>query len=95
MIRIIILFSFFSPKKTTLYTFLVKTVAVPSDLCFSFFSYFFLFIQLFFFFLIIYCVPGITVSARDTVVNKTIPSSLEFYSLMRETEDLTGINDGG
>lgn len=55
----------------------------------------FIYSTFFFFFLIIYCVPGITVSARDTVVNKTIPSSLEFYSLMRETEDLTGINDGG
>lgn len=48
-----------------------------------------------FFFWIIYCVPGITVSVRGTVVNKTVLSPLEFYSVMRETEDLTSTNDVG
>lgn len=38
-------------------------------------------------------VPGTTVSAKDTVVNKTVPRPIEFSSLMRETEELTGTNN--
>lgn len=41
------------------------------------------------------CAPGITVSARGTVLNKTVPGPIEFYSLMREIEELTGTNDPG
>ena len=29
----------------------------------------------------------------DTVVNKTVPRPIEFSSLMRETEELTGMSD--
>ena len=36
--------------------------------------------------------PGAMVSARDTVVNKTVPSPVEFSSLVRETEASTGTN---
>lgn len=37
--------------------------------------------------------PGTTVSAKDTVVNKTVPCPIGILSLMRETEELTGTND--
>ena len=61
--------------------------------CISVYSLLLFYLLTLLFFLTLQFVPGTMVSAKDTVVNKTVPRPIEFSSLMRETEELTGMSD--